>query len=392
MNKYLESVNKCLNWAETQMLSYNRGSVGIYERIRINVNRRVNWTRPDCNAEIARVYVKLGKSDYDVCRNVLNWLLSVQDNEPLSCWYGSFPFYLNDGEITVPYGQTRYQNDNGKIMIALLDMYEITKDERLKDAALKLASFWMKIQRDGGWFVQIDGKTQSRNYKGPCFIFWLAAGLAMCYGLTGEEQYRIAVRKAMNFALSLQTETGRFKTSYELMKREDWRPASSESSLALFCIARILKYIPDPEYRATFDKVSEYLFSIQHESGGILNSREDETCTSLLDDYMRCDMVYTEGFAIQGFVEAYKLTKDRKYKDAAIRLADFLVSVQCESENPLWDGAWRGAYSLRSNRWEGRANQNNNIDEGGMYSVYTGWSCSNIMDGLIEVEKIAEEQ
>ena len=72
MNKYLESVNKCLNWAETQMLSYNRGSVGIYERIRINLNRRVNWTRPDCNAEIARVYVKLGKSDYDVCRNVLN--------------------------------------------------------------------------------------------------------------------------------------------------------------------------------------------------------------------------------------------------------------------------------------------------------------------------------
>ncbi len=85
MDKYTQSADKCLNWIESQMLSFNRGSVGVYERIRINVNRRVNWTRPDCNSEIARVYLKRGReSSRDVCDNIINWLLSVQDNEPMS--------------------------------------------------------------------------------------------------------------------------------------------------------------------------------------------------------------------------------------------------------------------------------------------------------------------
>ena len=63
MDKYIKSVDKCLDWIESQMLSFNRGSVGVYERIRINVNRRVNWTRPDCNAEIARVYLKRNREE-----------------------------------------------------------------------------------------------------------------------------------------------------------------------------------------------------------------------------------------------------------------------------------------------------------------------------------------
>ena len=92
-----------------------------------------------------------------------------------------------------------------------------------------------------------------------------------------------------------------------------------------------------------------------------------------------------------GLNEAYSLTGDIKYLDGAVGLADFLVSVQCDGESPLWDGAWRGAYNPENNRWEGRANQNNDIDEGGMYSVYTGWCCSNIMDGLLGVSKLIKE-
>ncbi|MBO4795308.1 MAG: hypothetical protein J5547_04425 [Clostridia bacterium] len=391
MDKYIESVDRCLEWIESQMLSFNRGSVGVYERIRIDVNRRVNWTRPDCNSEIARGYMKRGTADYDVCRNIVDWLLSTQDNEPLSCWYGSFPFFLNDGEIIAPNGQARWQNDNGKVLIALLDMYEITKDEKFKTAALKLASYWMKIQRDEGWFIQYDrGITQS-PYRGPCFVFWMAAGIAMCYGVTGERKYLDSAKKALSYALTLQTESGRFKTSYELMKCEDWRPASSEASIAMFCLARILKYIPDPEYKAAFDKVCGYVLSIQHECGGVLNSDEEGFSASLQDDRMRCDLVYTEGFALEGFVESYKLTGEERFKAAAVKLADFLVSIQCKNESPLWDGAWRGAYSVVRKCWEGRANQNNGIDEGGMYSVYTGWCCSNIMDGLLGVSRMLNE-
>ena len=37
----INSVEKCLNWVETQMLTFDRGSCGVYERIRIDINQRV---------------------------------------------------------------------------------------------------------------------------------------------------------------------------------------------------------------------------------------------------------------------------------------------------------------------------------------------------------------
>lgn len=392
MDKYIQSVDKCLNWIESQMLSFNRGSVGVYERIRINVNRRVNWTRPDCNSEIARVYYKRKRHESDDVRdNIVNFVLSTQDNDPYSCWYGSFPFFLNDGEVIAPNGQARWQNDNGKVLIALLDMYDITKDEKFKTAALKLASYWMKIQCPEGFFYQNDHGVTQNVKEGPCFVFWMSAGIAMCYGVTGDEKYRECVKRAMDYVLPLQKESGRFTTSYEVNRHEDWRPASSEASLAMFCLARILKYIPEERYKKAFDKVSDYVFSLQHAEGGIINSDEEGFSASLQDDRMRCDLVYTEGFALMGFNEGYALTGDERYKKAAIRLADFLVAIQCHGESPLWDGAWRGAYHPDKHVWEGRANQNNDIDEGGMYSVYTGWCCSTIMDGLLGVSKMIGE-
>ena len=58
MDRYVQSVDRCLDWIEREMLSFDRGRVGVYERIRIDVHQRVSWTRPDCNSEIARVYMK----------------------------------------------------------------------------------------------------------------------------------------------------------------------------------------------------------------------------------------------------------------------------------------------------------------------------------------------
>ena len=52
-----------------------------------------------------------------------------------------------------------------------------------------------------------------------------------------------------------------------------------------------------------------------------------------------------------------------------------------------WNGGWRGAYDVNKKIWSGRANQNNLIDEGGQYSVYTGWCATNIMLGMTEVLK-----
>src|SRR5699024_7882779 len=103
---------------------------------------RTNWVRPDCNAEVARVLALrqqlVGDNRYQkLFDHITEWLFSVQDNDEQSVWHGSFPFYMIDGHIRA--GESIYQNDNGKILISLLQIFEMTEDERFLQSALKLA-------------------------------------------------------------------------------------------------------------------------------------------------------------------------------------------------------------------------------------------------------------
>lgn len=388
-----ESVERCLHWMETQMLTFNRGSCGVYERIRINIGQRVCWTRPDCTSEMARVLLlnrrlNADEGRTDIYENFIRWLMRVQDTDELSVWYGSFPFYLFDGWIEDATGNARYQNDNAKVLICLLDMYEETKDPRLLESARRLADYWAGMQLpEGPYFRRDRGVTQSL-YKGPCFVFWLAAGLSQLGALTGEETYRDSARKALAYLLPLQKENGRFTTTYEIHKSEDWRPVSSESAIALFCLSRMLRYDPSEEIRTALERVLSFLLTLQDESGAIVNCSPDSLGASLQEDADLCDLVYTEGFALMGFAEAYRVLEDPRSLEAAKKLAGFLMRIQCQGESPLWDGAWRGSYDVKKDCWAGRADQNNPIDEGGMYSVYTGWCNAPNMYGLLLLEAL----
>ncbi len=391
------SVEKCLHWVDTQMLTFNRGTGGVYERIRINIGQRVCWTRPDCTAEMARailLHARLNgdESRQDIYENFINWLLSVQNRDPLSIWYGSFPFYLLDGTVEGGTGYARWQNDNGKVLICLLDLYDQTGDQRLLESARILAGYWMSMQLpDGTFFRRDNGVTQSLH-KGPCFVLWLMAGLAQLGALTGEEIYRDSARKALTYILSIQNADGRLQTSYELHRSEDWRPVSSENSIALFCMGRMLHYDPSEQLRTALERVVEFVLPLQHEDGAILNCTDSSLGASLQEDPNLCDLVYTEGFALMGLTQTYEVLHDARCLEAATCLAKFLMEIQCQGESNLWDGAWRGSYNVKNHCWAGRADQNNPIDEGGMYSVYTGWCNATILYGLLELEKFLVEE
>ncbi len=167
------------------MLTFNRGSWGSTSASALTKSAGL-LDSPDCAAETARamlLYQKATDSTQyaEVAANLMQWLLSVQDNDPSSAWYGSFPFYLLDGLAeNGGIGQTRYQNDNGKILICLLELFEITADEWLLASARRLADYWVGIQTEDGVFFRDDGKTNGR-YKSPCFILWLMTGITMCY-------------------------------------------------------------------------------------------------------------------------------------------------------------------------------------------------------------------
>ncbi|MEG0639650.1 MAG: hypothetical protein RR824_06375, partial [Clostridia bacterium] len=94
-NEILQAVERCIGWIEREMLTYEDGYNGIYERIRIDCHHRTHWVRPDCNAEFARVlgqYALLTGSNAHTAlkQKCIDWLLRTQERDPLSLFCGSF--------------------------------------------------------------------------------------------------------------------------------------------------------------------------------------------------------------------------------------------------------------------------------------------------------------
>lgn len=429
-NEILQAVERCIGWIEREMLTYEDGYNGIYERIRIDCHHRTHWVRPDCNAEFARVlgqYALLTGSNAHTAlkQKCIEWLLRTQERDPLSLFCGSFPFYVVDGwQRVAGVPDSLYPNDNGKVLVALMDLYRQNGDARLMECADCLARYWTHLQQPDGRFARLDGRTQCLPAT-PCFVGWLCAGLWMLYTQTKEPAFQAAAEQSTALLVACIGKDGRVQTAYEAAKVEDWRPVSSECAMALLQLSIAYQETARPDLLAAARRVGAFLLSLQQPNGAIANC--DETCldASLQNDAQQCDLVYTGGYALMALLQMYRVSHEAAYLEAAKRYARFLLSIQCKNESPHWDGAWRGSYQfsgcqklgfkklriphgmskrkwaqwvVRSKgkkcvfhlhpffmkgSWAGRCNQNNAIDEGGMYSVYTGWCNTTLMSGLL---------
>lgn len=385
----IETAKKVFGWVKDKMLTPDDGKFGMYERWRINLGRRTNWVRPDCNLEMARamtIYAGLtGSNEYHQIRdNLVNWALSAQskDSEKQHC--GGFPFYLVEGK-DMDEGQSLdnlWPNDLGKILRNLCWLYGKLSDERLLNAAKLLADFFLRKLSKDGTFPQAD-----TSYGGICCRLWPAVGLACIYDLTGDVRYADASKFTFEKAMELQKESGRFVTSYEMPNNkgcsEDWRPVSSETSIAMKCFCIAYTIFKDEVYKNVAKKAGQWVLNLQNEDGAIMNSdcSKDSEGSSLQRDDLT-DLVYTNGFALMGFAQMMKHI-DPLYKNAYEKLRDFLIDIQCQGESQDWDGAWRGSYDPARKCWDGSCDMNNELDEGGQYSVYTGWCVAPNTIGIL---------
>lgn len=397
----VQSVDKCITWIKNQMCTYNKASWGIYERIRVDENQRVCWTRPDCNAEFLYVldlHKAVNEQDNEVYfSNILSWLLSKQNGKETEEKEGSFNFYFLDGSIVEEMGKSLYQNDNGKVLYCLLSLTESSSNPKILACCKRLADYWVRNQNEKGYYFNENAKNMHFLAKGPCFVGWMLMGMYKLYSITQEEKYLESGRKALQYLFNEIILEDRIRTSYELEKFEDWRPYSSEISILLYALTVASKYEADETLKKAAGKKAEFMFDelkkMQHETGAILNNNANANMEGLTLQVGAelCDLVYTQGFALRALIEYYETFHDESALNAAYRLGEFLIGIQCVNENELWDGAWRGSYNVVKKCWSGRCNQNNAIDEGGMYSIYTGWCCTNIMIGLLQLGKYVDE-
>jgi hypothetical protein len=384
----MQAMERCLGWIRREMLPSPDGRRGVYERIRINLNTNSWWVRPDCTIEVARSFGAYGQIRNDeasliLSRNLIDWVVSQQRAD------GSFPFYRflppdnQIADVAPPEAQeTTFPNDQGKIARGLWWAYLAHGDPRYYEAARRVLGFLMAHQAaDGTFLTDVEPR-----YCGACFVIWPVIGLLRGDQIAGEQSHRAAAEQGLHWLQAHLLPDGRMRTSYETAGVEEWRPPSSETAMALKVFSLAYGILGVPLDRDAINRLGAFLLRLQHANGAIRNA--DDSCrhASLQNDPNLTDLVYTDSYALLALQEAYQATGEPRFRAAADRLADFLVRVQCREESPLWNGGWRGAYDVNTLEPRGRANQENPLDEGGMYSVYTGWCATPITYGLLRRE------
>lgn len=172
---------------------------------------------------------------------------------------------------------------------------------------------------------------------------------------------------------------------------------TSQQARFLLPLAWLVRVKDTAETRSWLRKIAEELLSHQHESGAIYewtgprgtgiqtpptsNAQYGTAEGTLIqhDGDPAADLLYTMNFAFIGLHEAHVATRDPFYKQAADRIAGFLIRVQVHSKaHPQFHGAWYRAFDFKNwNYWA------SNSDAGwGAWCTESGWSQSWISTAL----------
>jgi len=81
------------------------------------------------------------------------------------------------------------------------------------------------------------------------------------------------------------------------------------------------------------------------------------------------DTIYTVNWVLLGFQLLQSDDSKTKYRDAYLKLLEFMVGIQDKSPERHLCGCWRGMYDLKARAWGG-----GDCYEGGANSIYSGWT------------------
>ena len=133
----------------------------------------------------------------------------------------------------------------------------------------------------------------------------------------------VHIHEAMNWLVRAQKKTGNNGVSEGYHLYHGWLPSYPETTgyiIETFC--HYAERTANEQFRDSAIKMAEWLASIQNSDG------------SIPDSYFRKKMVFDTGQVIFGFVRIFEETGNKKYKDAAVKAADWIITQQEQ------DGSW----------------------------------------------------
>ena len=342
-------IKKSLEWIKMSQDHVGSGGVGCYEFYR--------WTKgyPEVTGYIIPTIWAAGHyyEDQDLKKRAIrmsDWEMSIQRYD--GGWEGQ---YEGDGKSSIVF-------NTGQVIRGMIASYKETREEKYLEAARRAADWIVSTQDDDGSWTSTNFKKMKRVYD-----TYVTAPVSDLYLITKDEKYADACRKNCDFVLANQHENGRFEKADNTLL--------NNAAPVLHTIAYTIDGLIETGLNLKEDK---YVRAGKRAANSLLHKLEiTNVMPGRFDKDWKKAANYSclTGNAQLGiiFFRLYEITKDKRYINAALKLADFLAYTQeVNGVGKYRDGGITGSYPI----W-------------GMYCPlkYPSWATKYYIDLLMLIKK-----
>lgn len=349
--------------------------------------------RSDCNAEVAMALaldwvVSENTRSRDVAKNLLDYTYFTSGMHGGARGNPEHPAFglIAWGNIAPAWEVANYSDDDARVILSAIVVSACLRSDRWDESLMK--SLLANLRTTGtlgfrgdridmpqietnGWKHYHDREVI--NYS-PHHESYLWACNLWTYKQTGYKPFIERTKTAIRMTMDAYPDGWRWNDSIERARM-------------LLCLAWLVRLEDTPEHRTWLNTIADSMMERQEPCGAIqerfpgsrtgfqipASNEEYGTTETLLIQQIGdpvSDQLYTTGFALLGFHEAYATTGDPKLKQAEDRLAEFLCRIQvCSDKYPHLNGTWFRAFDY--NRWDYWGASG---DIGwGAWSVESGW-------------------
>ena len=268
---------------------------------------------------------RLGRADlHDAAFKAAAWLLGIQ--RPDGGWQGG---RIGEDRQSVVF-------NTAQVVRGLLAVHERTRATPYLEAAVRACRWMIAVQdADGAW--------RGSNFMGVARVYdtYVDAPLLQVHSITGEEHFRSAAWRNLEWVLGQQAENGWFANADNTLRHND-RPITHTLAYTMDGLLECTRTTGDERWAKAALKAAEPLAE-RYLKDGVLYGRYDARWRGSEHAIMTgcAQMVIVWSHAAQ-------LTGSSQYREAAARLIDQLVSIQALGKQgpPDAAGALPGSFPL----------------------------------------------
>lgn len=260
-----------------------------------------------------------------------------------------YGFYKQYDTLNDDFGNRLHTVYSASIIYTLLKIYDFDGDERILTGIPDWGDFLLSMQSKdeetyGAFHYSYYFESSRKELR---FVVGTTAlsifTLLDLYALTGDSKYLESAELGGNWLTTMQKSDGWMK-AYQEYKGGEWVYGEKKSLLyngqVLAALSRLYQVTGEERYYDAAEKIARRFAEKVEKEGYYLG-----------DDY-RSKNPISSAWVIMSLMDFYKINQDQYYKDIIIKSSDELLGrQQLDTDQPLYYGTWKRAYSTSGNGW-----------------------------------------